>query len=511
MTMRRLVSFVVFATLAGLGACAHSTGLRQVDRLADALDARPVRYSRSLLERVREAGALQDVVDVMDDKARVLITVARLADSDLTAYQAVAGESGPVPDKRVVRDLALGFLVHSNLYLNSEPTRQLLAERVRDADDLRTQLLLAPILDSLLGSTTRTAMALPEATLDLHPAVASWIDWTTAQLAKPFDPLTFELVLVRVEALGRFGTDLGIADRAGTLLDTIIAARGDFALTAGAPAARFDLALHALAARYDLATVARGYHVPALPRASEPLDVWTALRDTGRIATPRANAEFDALVAPLIEPVIHYDIYTQQRIREAFALVGVDDTRRSAMLRRLLFLRPNELSPFDTKQLHDVMVLPRGPNDIIVQAARILADEPAMLDSDRAARDAVGRLAFRPFDTTGDTARDQPLVLLHPVLMRYLRAAPDKARIEVLRAWMTSIRELAARTDSHIYYANEASIARLVALAELAPGVGLADEARATCDAVIASPAAAMTRRTHEVLVRGATIARALL
>lgn len=512
--MFRAVAIVLVVLVVGVAAigCLRSQAAPQIGKLEDLLGGRPVRYSRELVAYVRAAGALPDIVGVMDDKARVLVAVARLADTELTTYQPAEGERGPAPQKRFVRDLALGFLVHSNLYLNSETTRQLLGERVRDSDDLRTQLLLAPIVDSLLGSATRSAMPMPDAPLDLQPAVTSWIDWTAKQLASGPDPMRVELVLVRIAALGRYGTQLGLADRIRPMLDTIISARGDVALTAGAPAARFDLLAHALAARYDLGVVARGYYIPSLPRTVDPVDPWRALREAPGAAQRDVSAAFDALVTPLYARVIHYDIHTHERIRDAFAQGGVDPARRSRLVRRLLFLRADELGPFDMTGIGDgPMILPNGPDRIIEQVARILADEPAILDGDAALRETVGQLALRPFDAAGYVSRDELLVTLHPLFMRWLRTAPETTRIAVLKSWSTSIRELAARTDGHIYYANEASIARLIALAELAPGVGLADEARATCDAVIASPAAAMTLRTHEVLVRGATIARALL
>lgn len=501
------IVFVVAASVAATG-CLRSQATPQAATLDDVLGGRPVRYSRELVADVRAAGALPDIVDVMDDKARVLVAVARLTDVDLTSYQPAQGERGPAPEKRFVRDLALGFLVHSNLYLNSEPTRQLLAERVRDSDDLHTQLLLAPRIHSLLGSTTRSAMAMPDAPLDLQATVTSWIDWTSKQLASRPDPMRLELVLVRIDALGRFGTQLGLADRTRPLLDTIIAARGDVALTAGAPSARFDLLVHALAARHDLGVVARGYHIPSLPRAADPVDPWRVLRDAPGAAQSDTNAAFDAFVAPLHARVIHYDIHTHERIRDAFALRGVDPARRARLARRLLFLRADELSPFDTTGIGDgATVLPNGTDDIVNLAAQILADDPGILDGDAALREAFGQLALRPFDSAGYVSRDKPLVTLHPLFMRWLRAAPETTRIAVLRSWSTSIRELAARTDGHIFYANEASIARLIALAELAPAVGLADEARATCAAVLASPPAAATRNTHKILVRGASVA----
>jgi hypothetical protein len=510
--MRGLALFVLLLGAVGAG-CLHGGNAPQIAKLEDVLGTRPVRYSRNLVERVRAAGALQDVVGVMDDKARVLIAVARLDDADLTEYQPAAGESGPAPEKRFVRDLAMGFLVHSNLYLNSEPTRQLLAERVRDMDDVRTQLVLAPILDSLLGSATRSAMAMPDAPFDLRATVTSWIGWSQTQLAKPPDPMTHELVLVRIAAIGRFGARLGIRDRAATFFDTIIAAHGEFPLTAGASAARFDLAAAALAARYDLDVVGLGYYIPELARAGEPLDLWAAMRDAPQVARPDADAAFDALVAPLQERVIHYDIHTHTRIRDAFALRGVEPARRTRLLRRLLVLRPDELGAFDTSGLHSGggTVLPSGPDDIISMAAQILAGEPTMIETDAKLRETVASLAASAFDATGNTSRDEPLVTLHPLFVRWLRAEPEATRIAVLRRWIASIRDLIKRDDSHTFYATEASVDRLIALAALGPGVGLADEVREICEAVIAASASPVNRNTHAILVRAATLARGLL
>jgi hypothetical protein len=77
---------------------------------------------------------------------------------------------------------------------------------------------------------------------------------------------------------------------------------------------------------------------------------------------------------------------------------------------------------------------------------------------------------------------------------------------------MQSIRELAVRTDSHIYYATHVGSSRMLLLAELAPAFGLAAEARALLDEMVASPLPSPANRNmHAILVRSATIARSML
>jgi hypothetical protein len=503
---------VAVCILLTLVSCAGNDQIRRLDVLSDELGDRPVAYSRTLIERVRATGELPDVTDVMDRKAHVLAAVVRLRDADLTDYRLATGEQ-TAPPKTFVRQLAVGYLAHSNLWLNSQEARQVLAERLRDSGDEREQLLLAPVVDALLSSATRRAMALPQAPMSTD-FVGGWMSWVEAALERAPDPVTHELVLLRVHAIGRFGAQLGLQAR--DLFRSIVKRRGVAPLTAGAPGADQDLMRAAIEALYDLDVQARGYHIEPLPRAGTRLDLWATYRDVPLPTHPDADARFDRLAAPLFTQPIRYDKDTHRRVEDAFALRGVDPAKRTKLLSRLLALRAGDVSRFDTTGMdHSYpIVIPDGVPELFTQAARVLAKDPAWIDRDRDVRRTVEALAVRPLDTTGSISNDHSIAILHPVFTRLLRAhvqADRAAGTTILKTWIQSIREVVARTDSHTYYATEVSSGRMMLVAELAPAFGLASEGRAVLDQVIASPLPSpANRNTHAILVRSATIARQL-
>ena len=444
----------------------------------DPFGARPVLYDAALIIRVRGIGTLPDHSEVMAEKARLLIAVANLSDRELT-------ELAGVP-KTFLRELAVGFLAHSNLYGNIEEARAFLNERVRTSTDEREQLLMAPVFRDVLRSKDARAIAL------------AWLDWIERALVRMPHPVALELAHARIVQLGRAGTRLGVATQVRGLCDAIIAAGGAFALTA--TGGERELFQAAVAARYDLEHPSDPYYIEELPRAR--FDLWAAYRDAPRAAS---DAEFDRLAAPLLAPQIHFDMQIFETIATCFALSGVSVDRRARLLLRLLSLRADELGAFDPRGAPDFVVLPRGLPEVFAAAAHALATNPDLL-ADGAVRREVAELAVRPLEHDHDAA----LYELQPLFVAVLRELDVASARPILASWMQVVRDAATRKDGDLYYTTNIAIARLLALVELGPRAGL--DVAPLIEEVAASPQPSPgARYTHAVLVRGAAIARATL
>jgi len=230
--------------------------------------------------------------------------------------------------------------------------------------------------------------------------------------------------------------------------------------------------------------------------------LWAVYRDLPRTAS---DGEFDQLAAPLFAPQIHFDAHTFERIATCFAVRGVSASRRAKLILRLLSLQPADLSKFDPTGVPDFTVLPRGVPELFTAAAIVFARaNPSEMDTlldDGELRRKVAELAVR---SLGDRDYDEGLYLLHPVFVTLLHRGDAKP---ILAKWIQDVAETAARKDGDLYYITNIAIARMLALAELAPGVGL--DVAPLFDAVLASPQPSPAAiYTHAVLVRGAVIAR---
>jgi hypothetical protein len=233
-----------------------------VARMAEAIfEAEPIEFTRVLLARIHAVGAVGDTTDVMPQKAQLLLQLAELSDAALTDYRPAPGETGPSPDKAFVRQLALFELASSNLYLNVAAARTWLNERLAAPHDDREALaLLGPAREFLAD----TLWGHPAAAVDngSFALLAAWIADVPRRCAGPWTPESFELLLVRLEALGYYGEKFGMRDAAREALDALLAARAEVALVEGWPAARHDLYVNAALARFDLDAALEGVSPP---------------------------------------------------------------------------------------------------------------------------------------------------------------------------------------------------------------------------------------------------------
>ncbi len=486
--------------------CAHRAGERELDGLADALSESKVVSAARLVAHVRAVGRLPDVSGIMTHKARLLVSIARLRDEDVEPYRTPEGE---LRDAAWLRRLAVGFLVRSNLYLNQQEVRELVSERMAGGTDALEQLLLAPLRDAVLEPATRAGALGDHVPQYAHALMSSWLGWIRASLDHPFDPVTFELVCARLDTAGRYARLVRLDSDVRALAEAVIGTRGDVALTRGVPGASLDLLRAALGTRYDLDHMTRPQTV-GMPRTHRMYDPWASLRDDPRPLRADANDRFAALAAPLLRRPMPFDASTYGRIRDAFAVRGVDRDRRAALLASLLTLRDGDVARYDASRDDEMTVVPHGPTALMHEAARALAAEPDWIAHPKIA-EVVAQLARRPFDPSGDLDRDEPLLTLQPVaadLLRARAASDVPSAVAIARAWMTSVRSILPRVDN-TYYASPVAGARLISLAEVAPRLGIVDDVRALCAAVIAAPLPHESlQHVHADLVRSATVAR---
>lgn len=377
-------------------------------------------------------------------------------------------------------------------------------------------------------------------------------------LAGAPDPVALEALLVRLEILGRHAAPRGLAPETRALLDEVIAARGRFALTSGVPGADRDLVRLAAAARHDLDHPPEG----VARRPSPQRTVFDPRRDAlelepagGRVSADQAAARlatldaelarmtrsssrcavivrlaswvpveeadrrFDALSAPVFRgDEILTSAESTCRIVAALSLPGVAIERRARFLSRML--RAANARPYDSQGDDGGGHIP-GPAGIPVYvsapAARQLAGHLAWIDASPQLRTDLAELALAPLGTgAGD---DELRVELQPafehLLAFHAKAAPGADRQEavaILEAWMATIRTIVPRDDLGYIYAHDAAIARLLAIAELAPRFGLTEPARALLAEVAAAPLPSPRQAyLHPALVRAAGISLAAL
>ena len=474
-----------------------------VAELHDAIDHQPLAYTRLLVGQVRAVGRVGDTSDVMDDKAAFLMAIADLPDAALTDYQLDADEPGPPPPKSFIRALAVGYLSRSSMSANVRGVGAWLQARLANRDD-REELLLRYHLKREVAADTR-------ARLDRAP-----------------DPVAVEVVIGRLDSLVA-GPDAAAA---------IIAAHGRVPLATGIPGADRDLFRAALGTKLEPS----GGHVfepPTVRRAFDPWADWLdrepangklpattialrlgeldreldhATRADSRCGVVReiaawasGDARFDALIAPLIAGgQLHASTEAHCRIAAALALDGVSPERRTELLVRLLTEAP---LAYDRAGDDDGAgeVRSTEPTVFASIAAHALATHPEWITD--ALRPALVARATAPLG--GPAADDEIHLALEPAFA-HLLAGPDGAAIA--RAWLADLPRIARDTKPTSIYPSEAAATEILALAEAAPGLGLADDARAMFAdiAAIPTPDPAM-RYTHPTVVRAATIALATM
>ena len=479
-----------------------------LDDYVEAAGKHPLVFDRRLVGELRAIARLPDVNDVMDDKAKLLIKLASLPDGDLTDYKLDPDEPGPAPAKAYVRLLAVAALGRSNLYANSVDVRGWLFRKLKGSADARELRELRYPERSYLESSDRS-----------HDDIVRAIAIDIRRRLDAHDADSRELVMQRLDALGRVAG--GAGKEVGELADAIVATGGKVPLTDGVAGADRDLLRLAVAARYDLAHPAKQYahesiaplrHVDertvldeepasgrvkpstvALRLAELDRELEHATRGDSRCLViseyqhwPATDDRFDTLVAPAFDrpSASHRDAprpgeagafdgarirastETWCRLRVALALDGVSADRTSQLIARLTSA---EVTPFDSRDedagFHVVEAAPETAVNIAVTA---LGAHPGWMTD--ALRPFVLALAMTPIGT-----RDQQLVAIQPAAERLLDT-PDGDKIA--RAWLADLATVADRKVSSVY-PTEVAAKRILALAEAAPRLGLADDARA--------------------------------
>jgi len=500
-----------------------------VDQIDDLLDRKPVELSRRLVAQIRAAGRVHDTTDVMDRKAAFLMAVIRLTDRELTDYRLAPDEHGPAPAKSFVRYLALGYLAHSGMAANVASVTPFLRERLHTSRDDRELLLLAVHVPTMLSPAM----------------VTEWTDRAPARLAGPPDPIALEALLLQLRAIGLAARGV----QAKTLLRGIVDARGAFPIASGRPGADRDLVRVAAAALHDLDGPVPG------GRPSEPtpvrarfdprrdwLDGEPANGTVSPAATTRRLADLDGELARMTSsesrcavlarlaaavPRAEADTRFEQlgaavfagarlrftgeslcRISAALAVEGVTIERRARFMIRLLAL--TDTGPYDSAaDGGGVSVLPDSGH-VAMLVARHLARHPEWVDQSAELRTVVVAAARQPLGASANA--DEMLGVLQPVFEHVLAGAERSDAIAIATAWIATIRETVTRKDVHYIYGIEAAEARMFALAELAPTLGLAAEAGALFAEIAASPMPSSGHKyMHPGVVRTAQIARVAL
>lgn len=497
-----------------------------VDQIGDLLDRKPVEQSRRLVAQIRAAGRVHDTTDVMDRKAAFLMALASLADHELTEYRLAPEERGPPPAKSFARYLALGYLARSSMFANVATVGPFLRERLRTSRDDRELLLLAVHVPAMLSG----------------PLVTEWIDRAPARLAGAADPIALEALAVQLRAIGRAG-----GEPARPLLRSIVEARGVFPIASGVPGADRDLVRVAAAALHDLDVAVTGNPAEPTPMRArfDPWRDWLDREPAGgtpaREATTRrlaeldgelarmtssdsrcaviariaeavplsdADARFDQLGAPLFDgDRLRFSGESLCRISAMLELEGVAVDRRARFVVGLLGLK--DIGPYRNDGDSGVTVLP-DEGHVAMLVARHLAKHPEWIDQSAELRAVVAAAARQPLGANANA--DEMLGILRPVFERLLAGADRTEAIAIATAWIATIRETVARKDVHYIYGIQAAEARMFALAELAPSLGLTEQARALFAEVAASPMPSPGHKyMHPGVVRAAQIARVAL
>ena len=216
-----------------------------VDELADDLERRPLRYDYATFHELKALGNIVDTRRVMPAKARILLDLATIDDSEVARYQFAESEIGVEPAPRRLRYLALAVLIRSNLYANDADVREFFAERILAPHDDREQLLLvgaarAIFFGGTLGGTTDPGM---------RPRIAAaWIHDIERRLAGPPSTLSLGLVLSEWVELASHSDRLGVAGPLRALARRVIDAHGAFPLTRATDGAARDLVVLAILA-----------------------------------------------------------------------------------------------------------------------------------------------------------------------------------------------------------------------------------------------------------------------
>ncbi|WP_282422266.1 hypothetical protein [Polyangium sp. 15x6] len=525
---------------------------------AATFDEKPITFSRMLMARIRAVGNMQSTRDVSDAKAVYLRRLVELDESRLTDYQFSPGEAGPAPPKSLVRYAALSALERYNMPLHE--TEGLFRRLQASPDDRAAWILHDTVLSHLELAIHRT----PKHSIDdlAKSLFFSWLPDMQRRLNGPSDPLSLEIVLQRMLPLGVFSAKVGVTDEARKLLESVIAARGDFPLTRGIPGAARDLTATAWMALFDLDTPRSNTSIRViLPsparKVFRPDEAWqadpaparpaaeavaTRMRDLegellelkfayGRCHVLReqafwvspgdADRLFDRMVAPLSPGgKVAFSSEAFCRMRAATSLRAAPESKRVSLVLRWLRAEPADIAEWDpTGDSTDAMVGPdTDKKQIKTRATLVLSENPEWVERHAELRTWLAEQAQKRNPTTGRAEHGPMWEELHPACERLLAfhaSGHPEASVEVgraiLRAWIESAR---ATLESEVGSYDSALALKLFALGDFAVRFGLRDEAQAIFDEMakrVVPPPGEDSLGLHLSLAHDATVASLLM
>ena len=240
-----------------------------VNALQRELDQRPLSFSNATLHYLSALGNVSDTTDVMPRKAGILLRLAAIPDNAVRRYRRVESEHGAAPDAAFLRRRATAELVASNLYLNDARVRRLLVDKALASSDATEELRLFAKTQDLSWS--------PPDPRSRERLVGKWMRDVRLFLHRPAEPARFELLLSQLSVLSQLDE---VAPQLRPILDRIVAADGALPITLGRSGWAHDLAVRARLALWDLDETDRSFGAgfADLPYANrDPVDVFRSL------------------------------------------------------------------------------------------------------------------------------------------------------------------------------------------------------------------------------------------
>jgi hypothetical protein len=212
-----------------------------LDELTVALvEGRPVANDRLQLARLVGISRAHQTGPHMAAKARAVIEVAAIEEDEIADYRLLPGESGPPPDRRLFRRLALRALADTHLTLNRPEVRAAAIARrraAREAIDRRIlqYMTVQHLEDTLWGHPDR---AVDNGSFTLFDQI---LDETRAALARPYEEVEHGLLLDNLGVLAFHARRFGREAPAARVIRSVLDHEGRVPSVRGQPAARRDL------------------------------------------------------------------------------------------------------------------------------------------------------------------------------------------------------------------------------------------------------------------------------
>lgn len=481
------------------------------------LEKEPLVFDRELVARLRT---------IHDPDA--LLKLALREEATLPDYRPLPSESGPFPPRSFLRYQAFASIpVYWNV-TNRPEARRLIVDRLRSSTDSMEQLLLNDAAKAVIGEASWDQ---PER-LSEHEGpllLRQFISDVHSRLSRTSEPVSLELVLLRLPEIGHYGVRGRVESGARGVVNTILAAKGDLPVTKGIPGAARDLAEAAYSAQYYLDTPQKGtsYSEPPPPRhkrfdprvdmfrgepaGGAPPEEERAKRVReldSELATLQYNvtrcyvidqlgnwlseaeqaARFESFIEPAFQGEKNVVLNGESlcRLRVALGMRGADKDKRQSLALRMLNTPVPDMNARDrSKDIHGPAIAYPAYEDPVRQiAAFAVASEPDWVDTRADLRAWLGERAMEPIPNQADPT--ETWTELAPLFERLLAfhlsgnegASKETARA-ILLAWISSIRTVMSAPPAGHIYRGVVVKQRLRALGDLAKKAGIASEARA--------------------------------